>query len=104
MARDAASHVAAQRQQAVDDLWYVAEDIGLVAVTGSSLCKYAGNSLRRACAVTAVLNGKPTITFPMNMRGCLAHLPTPAAKQTAHSGSSNHTSRLPSRIVCPNLH
>ena len=36
MARDAASYVAAQRQQAVDDLWYVAEDIGLIAVTGTA--------------------------------------------------------------------
>ena len=35
----------------------------------------------------------------MNMRGCPVHLPPTAAKQTAHSESSNHISPLQSRIA-----
>ena len=56
MARDAASYVAAQRQQAVDDLWHIADDIGLVTEIGTSLVQLAlCNAFDGDCAVTAVL-------------------------------------------------
>ena len=56
MARDAASYVAAQRQQAVDDLWHIADDTGLVTERGTSLVQLAlCNAFDGDCAVTAVL-------------------------------------------------
>ena len=36
MAQTAAADTAAYRQQMIDDLWYVAEDVGLIAVTGTA--------------------------------------------------------------------
>ena len=67
MARDAASYVAAQRQQAVDDLRHVAEDMGLVAETGRqaagrpALC----NSIRRGLRCD---RGAPTASLQLHFR------------------------------------
>jgi hypothetical protein len=51
IARTTAADTAAYRQQMIDDLWYVAEDIGLIAMTGTAAVQntlvvaFAGSAL-----------------------------------------------------------
>jgi hypothetical protein len=51
MAQTAAADTAAYRQHMIDDLWHVAEDIGLIAVTGTAAVQ---NTLAIAFAGTAL--------------------------------------------------